>query len=120
MTATGLVWYWLALATLFAGGATYVLCVWWAIRGVRGLALATAMVSLFVIASAFAGLHSRQSMIPPPILAAVERAAWWPLLLSLLVIIDFYASSSNSHRALTTILYLRYQRLIERERAGKH
>lgn len=111
MTVTGVVWYWLALASLAAGVAAYVLCVWWSIRGVRGLALGTAMVSLFVISSAFAGLHSRQSMIPPPILAAVERAAWWPLLLSLLVVIDLYAASNNSHRAITTILYLRWERL---------
>ena len=114
------VWYWAALSALAAGGATYVLLVWWQVRGIRGLALGTAMICLTLIAASFAALHGRQTLIPTPLLVAVERSMWWPLLLSLLVIIDFYASSSNSHRALTTILYLRYQRLIERERAGKH
>lgn len=111
---TGIVAYWLALSTLAAAGASYVACVWWQVRGVRGAALATALACLFVIASCFAGLHSHQSLIPPPVLAALERAAWWPMLLSLFVVIDIYAADHNSHRAITTILYLRWERLRSR------
>lgn len=111
---TGIVWYWLTLAALAAAGAAYVSCVWWSVRGVRGLALVVALCCLAVIASCFAGLHSHQSMIPVWLLAATERALWWPLLLALGVLIDLYASDHNSHRALTTILYLRWERLRSR------
>lgn len=111
---SNMVWYWLALSSLAAAGAAYVACVWWAVRGVRGLALTVALVCLMVISSSFAGLHSHQSMVPDWLLAATERAVWWPLLLALAVLADLYAADHNSHRALTTILYLRWERLRSR------
>lgn len=103
--------YWLALSTIAAAGAAYVAAVWWSVRGVRGLAMIVALVCLMVISSCFAGLHSHLSMVPVWLLAATERAAWAPLLLALAVLADLYASDHNSHRALTTSLYLRWERL---------
>lgn len=108
---TAIVWYWLAASSLAAAGAAYVASVWWQVRGLRGLALSVAFACLMVIASCFAGLHSQQSAVPAWLLAATERAAWAPLLLALAVLADLYASDHNSHRALTTSLYLRWERL---------
>lgn len=112
---TGMVWYWLALSTLAATAAAYVACVWWQVRGIRGLALIVALLCLMVISSSFAGLHSEQSMVPVWLLAATERAVWWPMLLAVAVLADLYAADHNSHRALTTILYLRWERLRSRK-----
>jgi type II secretory pathway component PulK len=111
---TAIIGNWLAIASLAAAAGTFVFLVWWQVRGVRGAALATVYLCIFIIASAFAGLHASQNLIPTALLAAIERAAWWPMIFALFVLADAYAADHNSHRALTTILYLRWERLRSR------
>jgi hypothetical protein len=112
MREDALILYWALLASVGLGGATYVALAWaHAQRGIRGAALLTALLCAFVVAACFAGLHSHPAPWALFWLAAVERAAWGPLLLALLVLVDLYAADNNGHRAITTILYLRWERL---------
>jgi cytochrome bd-type quinol oxidase subunit 2 len=101
---------WLALAALLWFGASFALLTWRQVRGVRGLALATAMASAALIASMTGVMHSPQVVVPFSVLLAVQRAGWGPLTLGLLVLSDLYAADHNNHRAVTTILYLRWDR----------
>lgn len=103
--------YWAVIAALSATGALYLARVWWQVRGIRGAALLTALLCAFVVAACFAGLHSHPAPWALFWLALLERAAWGPLLLALLVLVDLYAADNNGHRAITTILYLRWERL---------
>jgi hypothetical protein len=107
--------YWAVIAALALGGAAYVWLVWRQVRGLRGLAMLVALLCVVVIAVCFGGLHNRPGYIPTVWLLMVERAAWWPLLLSLLVLVDLYASDHGEHRAITTILYRRWERLRARK-----
>lgn len=116
---SAIVWTWIVLATMAAAGAGYVWAVWWQVRradrGVRGAALGCALTMCFLIASSFAALHHGHTRIPTLWLLVVERSAWWPLVASLLVLADLYASDANTHRAITTILYRRWERLRARK-----
>lgn len=114
-TAPLLTGYFIALAGLAAAGVAYTLLYWMHTRGLRGLAMAVALACVAVLASCFAALHG----VPWDGTAArwllvLERSAWGPLVLSLLVLVDLYAADSNSHRAISTMIYLRWERLRSR------
>lgn len=111
---SAITWYWVLLARVAAAGATYVACVWAHVRGVRGLALLVALLCLGGVATIFALLHMHQPPLTAAWLTAVERSLWWPMLLALLVATDLYAADHNGHRAITTMLYLRWERLRQR------
>lgn len=111
---TALQIYWFLIATLLYFGAGYLWQVWWQVRGIRGLALATAMTCGGIITSCFGILQSHQAIVSDVWLLAIHRACWWPLLLSGLVLADLYASDHNDHRSVTTKVYLYYKRMTTR------
>lgn len=104
--ASALQLYWFGIATLLYFGAGYLWLVWAQVKGVRGLALATALTCGAIIASCFGILQSQQPLIPDFWLLVVHRAAWWPLTLAGLLLADLYAADHNDHRSLTTKSYL--------------
>lgn len=109
--------YWFFIATLLYFGAGYLWQVWFEVKGVRGLALSTALTCGAIIASCFGILQSHQALVPDFWLIAIHRTAWWPLTMSGLLLADVYASDHNDHRSVTTKIYLWFKRTTARQSA---
>lgn len=111
-------WLFLVLSSICMFATGYGLVTWWQVRGLRGLATTTLSLSLSLIFSATAWSHSDDARISIFTIMAVTLAASATATLSIFVLADLYAASANSHRAVTTKLYLWFQNM-KKERSGE-
>jgi hypothetical protein len=99
------------MSAIFAFLAAYLWLIVLEVGGIRGTAMATIFSCLAVVTTGFALLLSHQTIISNLIVGAAVSAVWPPIILASIVLTDLYAADRNGHRALTTKLYMRYQRM---------
>jgi hypothetical protein len=112
-----IVWFFSLVGAAFCFSAVYSAAIWWQVRGLTGLMMMFLFGSLAWLAFTTIWLYSPTTRINLLLVIALQRAGWAVAALSALVIADGYAASRNSHRALTTRLYLWFIRISE-ERHG--
>ena len=116
---TGAVVVWSLMSAIFLFLAAWTWMLVFQLGGIRGTALATIFTCCSITTSAFGLLLSHQTIISSLVVGAMVTAAWWPMLLAAFVLCDIYAAERNSHRSITTRLYLWYQRAKEEKGNSK-
>lgn len=114
-------WTWIIISGVMFGLGIFALSIWFQVRGIRGMALATLALSLSLLTTFLAwetaGVFARVSQ---QLVAMGIRAVFPVLVLSVGVLIDIWAADHNDHRSVTTITYQAFKRMTqERERKRK-
>lgn len=107
------IWLFTLTGAAFCFATVYSFAVWWQVRGLTGLMQIFLFTALAYIAFTTAWFYSPDPRVNLIWVVALQRAAWGVSALASLVLADSYAASRNSHRALTTKLYIWFQRLSE-------
>lgn len=102
-------WFYLLIGCLFAGSAAYSGFIWVYLRGLRGLAMTMmfAGIAINAFAALWIGFDSRVHI---DVVVGVQRTTILLSALSAVIVADRYAADANHHRALTTKLYIWFQR----------
>lgn len=107
---------WFFFAICFFAMGFYALAVWFEVRGIRGLAMATLAICLGLLTTLLAWIRvGDRAILSTEMITLGIRIVFPAMCLSTFVIVDLWAADMNGHRSITTILYTRWKKL-----AGEH
>lgn len=105
------VWFYTVVGAAFIFAATYSGIVWMQVRGLRGLLMVMLYLGIAINAFTVVWFAAGSARIDTQVIVALARASLALAAVAGLGVADRYAASMNSHRALTTILYLWFIRI---------